>query len=106
LTKVDFGVSESLRSLKQQRKNIELGVSWTMKSNHLKQRDGYAHAWDVYAAVDGKALYAWPLMHQIHEAFLEASEITGILFEWGGLWKGKTADGPHYQLPKEYRGAA
>lgn len=105
ITEVDFGVSETLRSKAQQQKNIAAGVSWTMDSYHLKQHDGYAHAWDVYAAINGEARYDWPLMYKIHDAFVEASKITRIPFEAGINWSGKKKDGPHYQLPRKVYGS-
>lgn len=104
LTPVDFGVSETLRTLDQQRENIRNGVSWTLDSYHLVQHDGYAHAWDVFAAIDGKARYDWPLMHRIHDAFLQASRETKIPFEAGITWAGERKDGPHYQLPRSVYG--
>lgn len=104
VTEVDFGVSESLRTLAQQKKYIASGVSWTLDSYHLKQGTGYAHAWDVFGVVDGKASYAWPIMYKIYDAFLEASDMTGIPFEAGINWKGKRRDGPHYQLPRRIYG--
>ena len=104
ITKVDFGVSETLRTLVKQKKNIKDGVSWTLDSYHLKQDDGYSHAWDVYAAIRGTARYDWPLMYRIYDAFIEASKITGIPFEAGINWKDKKKDGPHYQLPRRIYG--
>lgn len=106
LTDIDFGVSESLRTLATQKKNVERGVSWTLDSYHLRQASGYAHAWDVFAAIDGTARYDWPLMYRIHDAFAQASAETGIPFEAGINWKGKKKDGPHYQLPRNVYGGA
>lgn len=104
VTTVDFGVSETLRTLARQKENIKNGVSWTLDSYHLRQASGYAHAWDVYAAIRGEARYDWPLMYQIYEAFKKASTITGIPFQAGINWKGKKKDGPHYQLPRKIYG--
>lgn len=104
ITEVDFGVSETLRTRAQQKQNIANGVSWTMDSYHLKQSSGYAHAWDVFAAIGNRARYDWPLMYKIYDAFIEASKITGIPFEAGINWKGKKKDGPHYQLPRKVYG--
>ena len=46
LTKVDFGVIFGVRSLETQKKLFESGRSQTMKSKHLIQPDGTAHAVD------------------------------------------------------------
>lgn len=104
VTEIDFGVSETMRTLAKQKQNIKNGVSWTLDSYHLKQWDGYSHAWDVFAAIDGKAVYDWPLMYKIYDAFKEASLITGIPFQAGINWRGKKKDGPHYQLPRRIYG--
>ena len=49
LTKVDFGVIFGVRSLETQKKLYESGRSQTMKSKHLIQPDGTAHAIDLMA---------------------------------------------------------
>ena len=103
-TDIDFGISETLRTKAKQKQNIADGVSWTMDSYHLKQSTGYAHAWDLFAAINGHARYDWPLMWKIYDAFCYASEETGIPFEAGINWSGKKKDGPHYQLTRKSYG--
>jgi peptidoglycan L-alanyl-D-glutamate endopeptidase CwlK len=94
LTKVDFAVTEGLRTAERQRSLVDSGASKTMNSRHLT-----GNAIDVAAWVGGEIRWDWPLYHTIHEGFLLASEETGIAFEWGGLWS-SFPDGPHYQLPR------
>ena len=53
LTSVDFGVIYGVRSLAEQEKLFKSGRSQTMKSKHLIQDDGFAHAVDLMAYQDG-----------------------------------------------------
>lgn len=43
----DHAVTDGARSLDEQKKNVEKGVSKTLESKHLLQPDGYAHATDA-----------------------------------------------------------
>ena len=45
---MDFGVRDGVRSLEQQKRLVSRGMSKTMRSKHLVQHDGYAHAVDLY----------------------------------------------------------
>lgn len=42
----DHSVTDGARSLDEQKKNVEKGVSKTLASKHLLQPDGFAHATD------------------------------------------------------------
>lgn len=42
----DHTVTDGVRSLEEQKKNVEKGVSKTLDSKHLPQPDGYSHATD------------------------------------------------------------
>lgn len=86
-------ILEAKRSLAQQKKNIEAGVSWTLKSRHL---DG--HAIDIAPKVNGKATFAWPPYYPLAKQMKAAAKRVGVPVEWGGDWV-KTKDGPHWQLP-------
>lgn len=44
---VDLKIIDGLRTVAEQRKNVERGVSKTMHSKHLPQPDGMAHAVDA-----------------------------------------------------------
>ena len=94
LSRVDFGVTEGLRTRERQSHLVQIGASKTMRSRHLT-----GHAIDVVAYDDGVS-WAWPLYEKIYQAFTEASEITEIPFEWGGNWE-SFKDGPHFQLSWE-----
>lgn len=48
----DFAVVQGLRSEEEQAADVAKGVSWTLHSKHLKQADGFAHAFDIEAVGD------------------------------------------------------
>lgn len=118
LSKVDFRITEGLRTLSRQRELVAKGLSQTLNSKHLTGK-----ALDVVALVDGKV--SWDMTHYftIADAFREASLELNIPIRWGGCWDelgkfstakdaysiyislrrklGKRAfiDGPHFELP-------
>src|SRR5574343_391522 len=47
ITNTHFVVIEGMRTYQQQQINFRKGVSWTMRSKHLKQSDRYSHAVDI-----------------------------------------------------------
>jgi len=103
---VDFSVGECLRTRERQRKLYRLGFSKTMNSRHLKSDNGYCHAVDLIALMDGKVTWMWGsgAFDIIAGAMKQAARELDIPIEWGGDWK-SFRDGPHFQLPwKEYPG--
>lgn len=94
LTSVDFVVIEGVRNRRRQEQLVAEGASWTMNSRHLT-----GHAIDV-AALDtnGEVSWSWPLYYEIAAAFKEAAKRLNIDINWGGDWRGKKKDGPHFQL--------
>ena len=97
LTEIDFGVSEGLRTLETQKKYLAKGATTTLKSRHLT-----GHAVDVYAYIDGKAQWAFPMYEKINEAFQQAALELKTPIKWGGEWT-SLVDGPHFQLTwKDY----
>jgi peptidoglycan L-alanyl-D-glutamate endopeptidase CwlK len=91
---VDFRVNEGLRSINTQRTYYRQGKSKTMKSKHLKQKDGYGHAVDLYPTVlrdvNNKAEYL-PVVKAMMAAAKELNVPIVCGYDWG--W-----DAPHYQL--------
>lgn len=82
----DCKVLDGVRTLEEQRKNIERGVSRTMASKHLPQLDGLSHAIDImpypvdWAAIE-KGLSAIKRMDagmQIAEAYAFMGFMQGI----------------------------
>lgn len=106
----DLLVAEGLRTLERQKLLYAQGrtapgpvVTWTLNSKHIRQGDGFGHAVDLYAQIDGK-LDATKT-EAIAQAMLAASTKLSIPIVWGADWnhngrpheKGET-DSPHFQL--------
>lgn len=77
-------------------------VSWTMKSRHLPQADGYGHAIDIGVYIAG--VLDWSEQHYEHVApfFKEAAKELNVPIVWGGDWKDK--DRPHFELDRAHYG--
>lgn len=80
----DFSVIEGVRSLERQTTLVAKGLSQTLKSNHLKQTDGFGHAVDL-------APYPleWDLakFYPIAEAVRSAAKELNVRVRWGGCWE-------------------
>lgn len=97
LTTVDFLVIEGVRSRARQKENVQRGVSWTMNSKHLPQIDGYGHAVDLAAWIDGSIAWApWSLYEAIYQAMAAAANELQTPIVWGGNWRQR--DGVHFEL--------
>jgi peptidoglycan L-alanyl-D-glutamate endopeptidase CwlK len=86
------------RTLEEQKLLVKKGASKTMRSRHLISKNGFAHAIDVAAVLNGKVRWDWPLYGKISVAMKAAAKKEGVPLEWGGDWT-SFRDGPHYQLP-------
>lgn len=94
LTEVDFGVSDGVRTIEEQRYMVDIGASKTMDSRHLT-----GHAVDLFAYVGGKARWELPFYHIIAEAMKTAATELDVDVEWGyDLWEW---DAAHFQLPHQ-----
>lgn len=116
----DFSIVECLRTLERQKELLAKKLTQTLKSNHIKQQDGYGHAVDV-----APFPLSWNLekFYPIVEAVRASAKELGVKVRWGGCWKvlndttkspkdlvneyvaerkklGKKAfiDGPHFEL--------
>ncbi len=124
ISEQDFTVHDGLRSKAEQREYVDRGVSWTMKSKHLKQKaTGFGHAVDLVPYINGKLRWEWPAIHLIASAMRQAAKELGVKIRWGGCWerldnstlnteimveeytarkrrqgKRPSLDGPHYEL--------
>ena len=107
LTDQDFTVVEGLRSLETQKAYVAKGVSKTMKSYHLQQKDGYGHAVDLYPYYNGSVQVEAPFSRykMISDAMMAAAKELGVVVTWGADWNrdGRTSDhsfidSPHYQI--------
>jgi len=93
-----FGLTCGVRSLEEQKVLVKKGASKTLKSRHIPAPNGYSHAVDVVAFIDGKVRWDWPLYDKIAKAMKVAAKAEKIPIEWGGDWV-SFKDGPHFQLP-------
>jgi len=103
LTAVDFMITEGVRTPERQRQLYAQGrttpgrkVTWTLTSRHFVQRDGYGHAVDVAALVDGTV--SWDNRHyaDIARAMKAAAELEGVGLTCGIDWKAR--DDVHFEL--------
>lgn len=123
-TSVDFGVICGARTIEEQEELVASGASGTMRSYHLPQQTGYAHAVDVLAYIGSRGSWELDLYDHIADAFLSAALDIGCELTWGAAWHKKLTshqgdcdslameyvdlrrsqgrrpfiDGPHFQL--------
>ena len=97
-TDFTFGITCGVRTLEEQKILVKNGASKTLKSRHIPAANGYSHAIDVVAYIDGKVRWDWPLYDKISKAMKAAAKSEKVPIEWGGDWT-SFKDGPHYQLP-------
>ena len=88
----DFGITEGLRTLEQQKKYLDEGKSKTLKSKHLEGR-----AIDFVIYIGGKTNWDLANYEKVAQVFLEVGKELGIELEAGAFWK-SFKDGPHIQL--------
>lgn len=131
LTAQDFMVLEGVRTEKRQRELYGQGrtagelraagvdstlarpelqkVTWTLKSNHFKQADGYGHAVDLVPyPLDWNTIAKFDA---IADAMFKAAEDVGVRLRWGADWnqngkrreRGET-DSPHFELGRKANG--
>lgn len=81
ITKVDFGVTEGLRTLETQKKYVAQGKSKTMDSKHIRGR-----AVDLVAFVEGKVSWELNLYDNIADAMAQAAKELGVPLRWGAAW--------------------
>lgn len=86
ITTVDFGVTQGIRTIEQQREYVRTGKSQTMNSKHLLQADGYSHAVDVIAYIGSDISWELNLYDNIADAFAQAARDLGVSIKWGAAW--------------------
>lgn len=105
-TPVDFMVVEGVRTLAQQREYVTKGASQTMSSYHLPQADGFGHAIDLAPLVRGAIPWNdWRAFADLAAVVKACAAELGVPVEWGGAWK-SFKDGPHFQIPCDWKGLA
>lgn len=93
-----FAVICGTRTLAEQKVLVAKGASRTMRSRHIPAANGYAHAVDLAAMIQGRMRWDWPLYSRIAKAMKAAAKAEKVPIEWGGDWA-TFKDGPHFQLP-------
>jgi peptidoglycan L-alanyl-D-glutamate endopeptidase CwlK len=81
ITKVDFGVTEGLRTRETQEAYVKAGKSQTMDSKHLT-----GHAVDLVAFVNGAVSWELNLYDDIAEAMRIAAREHDLPLRWGAAW--------------------
>jgi peptidoglycan L-alanyl-D-glutamate endopeptidase CwlK len=112
-TPYDFAIDNGLRTMVEQYEYLAAGKSWTLKSKHLVQPDGYCHAVDIRAVGDlngdghvdhtdrsrtwDRKIYTAIWAQALFKAFGELR----IAVRWGGDWDcdGDTGDTKHFDGP-------
>ncbi|WP_447881313.1 M15 family metallopeptidase [Serratia fonticola] len=99
ITTVDFIVIEGVRTVAQQRENVNKGVSKTMDSRHLT-----GHAVDLLpVGADWSDYKCWlPVLDAMHQAGAELDIKLRFGITWTGNPHDKPArflDAPHVELP-------
>lgn len=95
-----FGITCGVRTIEEQRVLVKKGASRTMNSRHIPAKNGFSHAVDVVAMIDGKARWDWNLYVKIADAMKQAAKKEKVPLEAGLDWV-SFRDGPHYQLPRK-----
>lgn len=81
LTKVDFGVTEGLRSVTRQKELVAAGKSQTMRSKHIEGK-----AVDLVAYIGSDIAWELNLYDDIADAMKQAAEELDIPIRWGAAW--------------------
>ena len=81
LTKVDFGVTEGLRSVERQKELVAAGKSQTMASKHIEGR-----AVDLVAYIGSDVAWELNLYDDIADAMKAAAIKLGVPIRWGAAW--------------------
>lgn len=99
----DFAIVQGVRTQAEQNALYEQGrtkpgpiVTWTLNSNHIVKADGYGHAIDFAAFVDGAITWDEKYYPAIADAILKAGKGLGLTLESGAYWKNK--DWGHIQI--------
>ena len=82
----DFAIHDGLRTEAEQRENVRRGVSQTMASKHLRQPDGFGHAFDAVPVINGKLRWEWEPIYLVADAVRTAAFELDVKLRWGGVW--------------------
>jgi len=103
-TPFDFGITQGVRTYEQQAELYALGrtvkgrkVTWTMKSKHLIQPDGFGHAFDIAIWVGGKLTWDEKYYDIVGKHIEGVARDADIPMKWGGRFM-RRKDRPHFEL--------
>jgi peptidoglycan L-alanyl-D-glutamate endopeptidase CwlK len=94
LSKVDFSVSEGIRTYARQKELVAAGKSKTMNSRHLS-----GHAVDLYPVSKAGAEWVAEDFSEVVDAMKRAAKALGVPMAHGHDWK-NFPDSPHHELHK------
>jgi len=80
-TKVDFAVTEGVRTIARQKELVAKGASQTMNSKHI---DGKAV--DLVAYIGNRISWELNLYDDIADAMKFGAKEVGVPIRWGGAW--------------------
>lgn len=94
LSTQDFMIFDGLRTPEEQKRLVAKGMSKTLNSKHLKQKDGYSHAFDAVPVVGSIPKWDWQLIFPVAFAVDRAATGLGVAdkIRWGGAWDRTLAD--------------
>jgi hypothetical protein len=95
LSKVDFAVTEGVRTIERQAELVAGGASRTMSSRHIT-----GHAVDLAPIIGGQISWAWPPFYDLADAMKKAAAELKVAVCWGGDWV-TFRDGPHFELDRK-----
>lgn len=81
ITKVDFAVTEGLRSVERQKELVAKGASQTMQSKHITGK-----AVDLTAFLDNRVSWEIALYDEIADAMRQAAIEQNVPIRWGAAW--------------------
>lgn len=86
ITKQDFTVFDGVRTIAEQEENIKKGVSKTINSLHIPQKDGFSHAVDLVPYIDGSLKWDAKACCVIAQAVQQAARELKVDIVWGACW--------------------
>jgi len=81
LSNIDFGVTQGLRTIEEQKELVARGASKTMQSKHI---DGLAV--DLMAYVGGRGCWELNVYDDIADAMKAAAKELDVPIRWGAAW--------------------
>ena len=94
LSTQDFMIFDGLRTNEEQHQLLKAGMTKTLQSKHLRQRDGFSHAFDAVPVVNGIPKWDWNLIYPVAHAVWRAAMDFGVAdrITWGGAWDRRLSD--------------